>query len=258
MAISDDLKSKTRAPAVQYPPDAELSSFEENIAALESLLFRCEIELSEDSPAMSRLLVFSSDVSSLHTEVVSQMDRAVKLNDAYDINVVRVRALIPRLDTVTSSALLIIQETAQKEFGELKAKYDTDIAALDARLDAAREWRDRKIAEIRGAAHLGGAPPAPPVDNAEQNADDENMNTKIAKLEAAAESTAKSLDAIQRRVDDGFKEMRADSAATHRRLDDGLKEVRAEASSNFKVLMGIQVTTLLAILGVLAKAAKLF
>jgi len=84
------------------------------------------------------------------------------------------------------------------------------------------------------------------------------MNTKIAKLEAAAESTAKSLDAIQRRVDDGFKEMRADSAATHRRLDDGLKEVRAEASSNFKVLMGIQVTTLLAILGVLAKAAKLF
>lgn len=83
---------------------------------------------------------------------------------------------------------------------------------------------------------VGGQPPKGPVDSGGQSEDDGKMESRIVKLEVVSENTAKALEAIQRRLDDGFKESRAD----------------------FRIMVGIQITTLLAILGVLAKAAKMF
>ena len=85
------------------------------------------------------------------------------------------------------------------------------------------------------------------VDSGGEPPDDPGMEPRVAKLEAIADSTSKTLDLLQRRMDDGFKDLRAE-----------MRDLRNDSASNFRWIVGIQLTTLLAIVGVLAKAAKLF
>lgn len=106
------------------------------------------------------------------------------------------------------------------------------------------------------------------------------METRIASLEAITESTGKALEELRRRVDEGFKELRCElremRAEFSERISDlrtemrseirdvrnesneRYKELRTEIREMFRWLIGIQITTLLALLGLLAKAADIF
>lgn len=182
-----------------YPSDTELTPFTLNILKLESILFRVEMELGKESVGIPRLNILMSEASSLREELMGQKDRAIASNGMADLNVQRFLQLLPTFQKISA---------------------------------------DMVDAALQGRAHRGtaGDMPPPPVDNGTRSADDGGMNDRITKLEVVSENTVKALDAIQRRLDDGFKESRAD----------------------FRIMVGIQITTLLAILGVLAKAAKMF
>lgn len=102
-------------------------------------------------------------------------------------------------------------------------------------------------------------------------ADEMLLNVRVAKLEVIAEHTAQTLELIQRRTDEGFR--RVDEG--FKRVDVGFKEMRAEfkelrtefkedsrklndkVDNNFRWMVGIQFSILLAVIGVLARAAKL-
>ncbi len=100
----------------------------------------------------------------------------------------------------------------------------------------------QRMIRLENDANGSGGPPSnggePPMDS---------INERVAKLEVVGENTVKTLDAISKRIDDGFKDLRSD-----------LREIRIDGKSDFRWVVGIQITTLLAILGVLAKAAQLF
>jgi len=80
------------------------------------------------------------------------------------------------------------------------------------------------------------------------------MEARIAKLEAIAENTVKALDGIR----SDAKEFRTDMRSDMKDLRADARDLRSDSNSNFKWIVGIQVTTLIPILGILAKAAKLF
>lgn len=106
------------------------------------------------------------------------------------------------------------------------------------------------------------------------------MEQRIASLEAITESTAKALEELRRRVDEGFRELRCDLREMRAEFSDRIsdlrsemrseirdvrsesnernKELRTEMREMFRWLIGIQITTLLALLGLLAKAADIF
>ena len=106
------------------------------------------------------------------------------------------------------------------------------------------------------------------------------MEPRIASLEAITECTAKGLEELRRRVDDGFREIRCEIREMRAEFNDKINELRSEMRSEirdmrhesnernkelrtemreiFRWLVGIQITTLLAVLGLLAGAADLF
>lgn len=106
------------------------------------------------------------------------------------------------------------------------------------------------------------------------------MEPRIASLEAITESTAKALEDLRRRVDEGFREIRCEMREMRIEFSDRLNELRAEMRSEirdvrnesnerykeirtemremFRWLIGIQITTLLAVLGLFAKSAGVF
>ena len=106
------------------------------------------------------------------------------------------------------------------------------------------------------------------------------MEPRIASLEAITESTGKALEELRRRVDEGFKELRCELREMRAEFSDRISELRTEMRSEirdvrneanerhkelrtemremFRWLIGIQITTLLALLGLLAKAADIF
>ena len=102
------------------------------------------------------------------------------------------------------------------------------------------------------------------------------MEPRIASLEAITESTGKALEELRRRVDEGFRELRCEIRDSRAEFNNRLTETRTELRSEirdtryesnerykelretFRWLIGIQVTTLLAVLGLLARAADLF
>jgi uncharacterized coiled-coil DUF342 family protein len=101
------------------------------------------------------------------------------------------------------------------------------------------------------------------------------METRIASLEAITESTGKALEELRRRVDDGFREIRCEIRDARAESNSRSSEIRAELRSEIRDtrnesneryrelretirwLIGIQVTTLLAVVGLLASAADL-
>lgn len=102
------------------------------------------------------------------------------------------------------------------------------------------------------------------------------MEPRIASLEAITESTGKVLEELRRRVDEGFRELRCEMremrAEFNSRLNElrtelrsEIRDVREESNERYKELretirwlIGIQITTLLAVVGLLARAADLF
>ena len=102
------------------------------------------------------------------------------------------------------------------------------------------------------------------------------MEPSIATLEAITERTAKALDELRRSVDEGFRELRCEMREQRGEFNAGLNELRndvrseirdtrKESNDHFKEfrettrwLIGIQVATLLSVIGLLAKAAELF
>ena len=106
------------------------------------------------------------------------------------------------------------------------------------------------------------------------------MEPRIASLEAITESTGTALDELRRGVDDGFKDLRCEMRELGARFSERLGELRSEMRSEirdarnesnerhkelrtemremFRWLIGIQVTTLLALLGLLANSAGVF
>lgn len=106
------------------------------------------------------------------------------------------------------------------------------------------------------------------------------MEPRIASLEAITESTSKALEDLRRRVDDGFREIRGEIRDMRAEFNDRIndlrsemrleirdvrnesndrhKELRSEMRDMFRWMVGIQITTLLAVLGLLARAANLF
>lgn len=102
------------------------------------------------------------------------------------------------------------------------------------------------------------------------------MEPRIASLEAIKERTAKALEDLSRRVDEGFRELRCEMREMRAEFNSRLNELRAELCSEiratreqsnegykelreaFRWLIGIQVVTLFAVLGLLARAADLF
>lgn len=102
------------------------------------------------------------------------------------------------------------------------------------------------------------------------------MEPRIASLEAILESTGKALEELRRRVDEGFRELRCEmreqraefnSRLTELRNDlrSEIRDTRKESNDRYKELretirwlIGIQVATLLSVVGLLARAANLF
>jgi len=91
------------------------------------------------------------------------------------------------------------------------------------------------------------APAIPPLDNRRSDSEHEAIVTRIVRLEVTTEYTIKTLDLMQRRMDDGFKN-----------LHDEIVRSRAEMRADLRWLIGIQITTLLAVVGMLARMANFF
>lgn len=99
------------------------------------------------------------------------------------------------------------------------------------------------------------------------------MEARIASLEAITESTSKALEDLRRRVDEGFREIRCEMrdwrievneriSELRSELKSEIRDVRTESNERYKELretirwlIGIQITTLLAVIGLLAQAA---
>src|SRR5260370_33407560 len=78
-----------------------------------------------------------------------------------------------------------------------------------------------------------------------------NMEARITKLELIAENTAKTLDAIRSDMKDfraesrsDTKDFRAESRSDMKELRADMRDLRNDSNSNFKWVVGIQVTTL--------------
>jgi hypothetical protein len=95
------------------------------------------------------------------------------------------------------------------------------------------------------------------------------IETRIAALEATVDSIGKALDDLRRRMDDGFRDVCRKSDEHYRELRAEIRDVRNEAKldnrelrkdvdAKFRWLAGIQIATLIAVSGVLARVANLF
>jgi hypothetical protein len=91
------------------------------------------------------------------------------------------------------------------------------------------------------------------------------MDPRIPTLEAITERTGRALDELSRRVDDGFRELRSEMREQGKELRSDIRDTRTESNDRYKELrettrwlIGIQVATLLSVVGLLAKAANLF
>lgn len=90
------------------------------------------------------------------------------------------------------------------------------------------------------------------------------MEPRIATLEAITERTGKALEELGRRVDAGFRELRSEMREQRKELRSEIRDTRTESNDRYKELretirwlIGLQVATLLSVVGLLAKAANL-
>ena len=114
----------------------ELSSFTQNIVALEAVFGKMEAEIFGDEPKTDRLNIYQSEAQSLLSELQAQQARAVALRGVDDENVQRLQRLLTgRLGGVTKRAEEIVQDSLRK----LEALDDRK-AALEAVLSAGGQF----------------------------------------------------------------------------------------------------------------------
>jgi len=102
------------------------------------------------------------------------------------------------------------------------------------------------------------ASPVPPLDNQHGDSEHEAIVARIVRLEVNAEYTTKTLELMQRRMDDGFKQLTEAIGQLRTEMHADTNQLRKEISSNFRWLMGVQLTTIFAIMGMLARMANFF
>jgi Mg2+ and Co2+ transporter CorA len=113
------------------------------------------------------------------------------------------------------------------------------------------------------------ASPVPPLDNHHGDSEHEAIVARIVRLEVNAEYTTKTLELMQRRMDDGFKqlteeiaqlrtEMRTELSGLRTEMRTEISDLRREMITNLRWLMGVQITTVIAVMGILAKMANFF
>lgn len=68
----------------------------------------------------------------------------------------------------------------------------------------------------------------------------------------------KTLELMQRRMDDGFRHLIAEIAQLRTEMRTEISDLRKEMITNLCWLMGIQITTVIAVMGMLAKMANFF
>jgi tetrahydromethanopterin S-methyltransferase subunit F len=83
------------------------------------------------------------------------------------------------------------------------------------------------------------------------------METRIAALEVKVERIGKALDDLRYRVDNGFRELRAEIRDVRDEAKLGNRDLRKDVDARFRWIVGIQIATLLAVLGVPARVANL-
>jgi hypothetical protein len=83
-----------RRKAAQERAEVEVSSFPQNIAALEAIIGKMEAEFSSLAPKVDRLAIYQSDVQSMLEEVKAQQARAIAANGSADRDVQRLQLLL--------------------------------------------------------------------------------------------------------------------------------------------------------------------
>lgn len=195
------------APEEAVYSDAELSTFSQNVQALESRLFRIELALQVKPIDHNRINVYLGEIGSIMQETQQQSRRAYEINGESDPNVQRLLTLAPRMVEIQRIAALEIASyegnisslAAEKVAAE--ARFGARMAALDAvnaRIKTAVTDDDKLQAMAAYQAYLkehsglehpvplddGSAPPgddyespvADKVDSDLLNDEDKNMN----------------------------------------------------------------------------------
>lgn len=119
----------------------------------------------------------------------------------------------------------------------------------------------------------------PPIDNPRPADDHEMLVARIVRLEVISDNTVKALDTMQRRMDEGFNRLSAEihSETSQFRqemmefrkemmefrkeimeLHKEMMELRKEMNANLRWLAGVQMTTVLAVLAIMARMAHFF
>ncbi|MET0940935.1 MAG: hypothetical protein ABWY13_06180 [Mesorhizobium sp.] len=160
------------APAI---PDKllELSSFTQNITALEAILGKMEAEIFGPAPSTDRLNIFQSEARSLLTELQAQQARAVALRGVDDANVqrlqrlltVRLEAVVQKTDEIVRESVLKI-EALDKEKAAIEAMSFPDVGGssavpLDASEQRVEEPRAQYMTTQRSSGPDSGAGPLP-------------------------------------------------------------------------------------------------
>ncbi|MBC7861109.1 MAG: hypothetical protein H7Z39_20490 [Burkholderiaceae bacterium] len=94
------------------------------------------------------------------------------------------------------------------------------------------------------------ASPIPPLDERRGDSEHEAIVARIVRLEVTTEYAIKTLDLMQRRMDDGFKHLSEEIARSRTEMRIEISDLRKEMITNLRWLMGIQITTIVAVIGV--------
>jgi hypothetical protein len=129
MTITKQERIAAIVAAPSLPDDAELSSFEQNISTLESILFQIQSNLSGETPDMARIGISMSELYSIQTELKDQQRRAVELLGTASPSVVRLQSALVFSDSLVRQLEQFV-ETGNKRLADLKAKYVEDARKL--------------------------------------------------------------------------------------------------------------------------------
>jgi phytoene dehydrogenase-like protein len=103
---------------------------------------------------------------------------------------------------------------------------------------------------------MSDTPAIPPLDNHHGDSEHEAIVARIARLDVTAEYTTKTLESMQRRMDDGFRHLGEEIAQLRTEMRTEISDLRKEMITYLRWLMGIQITTIIAVMGMLAKMAN--
>lgn len=245
------------------------SSFSDHVLLLETWMTDLLAILGDERPPHPQRLRMAFDgLADVFRQLTAQ--QIIELNEGHaDAEAYRkLDALKPQLQSVLDQVRPVFMQSqaARRTAGAVRASSGTRAGRpLDTQVgsneDVAMEARLTKLESC--AEHSTTV-----LDAMQKRMDDGFKESRFLMGDAVKESRT-SIELLQKRMDDGFRETRTSIDALHKRTDDSaresrsdsaaaFREVRSEASANFRVLVGIQVTTLIAVITMLAKMANIF